>query len=33
MPATALNGPYIPRADGRLREWLDNFAAVVAREP
>lgn len=33
MPLTAIKGPYIPRADGALREWLDNFAAVIACEP
>ena len=33
MPITAIKGPYIPRADGALREWLDNFASVVGRSP
>src|SRR5688572_12428106 len=33
MPLTAIKGPYIPRADGRFREWLDNFAAIIASEP
>jgi hypothetical protein len=33
MPATRSKGPYVPRADGRLRDWLDNFVAVAARDP
>lgn len=33
MPLTAIQGPYIPRGDGPLRDWLDNFARVVAGEP
>lgn len=33
MPITAIKGPYLPRPDGELREWLDNFASVIARSP
>jgi hypothetical protein len=33
MPAIKASGPYIPRADGKLRDWLNNFARVVARSP
>src|SRR5688572_21592689 len=32
MPELRTTGPYIPRADGPLRDWLNNFAAVAARE-
>lgn len=33
MAVTGVRGPYIPRADGALRDWLENFAAVVGRSP
>ena len=33
MPITAIKGPYIPRADGALREWLDNFVSVIGPSP
>ncbi len=33
MGTKGRSGPYIPRADGRFREWLENFAAVIAEAP
>lgn len=32
MPVTGVKGPYIPRADGALRDWLENFAEVIAKD-
>lgn len=33
MPQRRHNGPYIPRADGKLRDWLNDFAAGIAADP
>lgn len=31
MATLSITGPYIPRADGALRDWLENFAKVARR--
>ncbi|CAN5547911.1 hypothetical protein BH10PLA1_BH10PLA1_15050 [soil metagenome] len=33
MPRRIITPPYIPRADGALRDWMNNFTAVVAIDP
>lgn len=33
MPQRRHNGPYIPRADGAFRDWLNEFASTIAADP
>lgn len=33
MPTPTHTGPYIPRGDGPLRDWLENFILVLGESP